>query len=185
LSLACAGITKPPAAANGKPDGTPGKTDATPGSWKEKKKATVGQIEIVVEKLVKFRICARQDGRPLTTVDEDWLYVHLNITNLSDTKKVDYAGWCRTPKNASLTDEFGNNYAMKENGPGIVLYLLSAGHPEQVQQADLRPGKTVTDFLVFPLPVDKAKRLTLTLPGDNLGLSEPIVLMFSTSDVVK
>jgi hypothetical protein len=92
--------------------------------------------------------------------------IGVRIHNTSKTKKLDYRGWCGAGvllgASARLVDEFGNSYRAMNFGLGSQVQ-------GQILEAAIYPEKWVDDLLVFELPVQRATKLTLTLPGENVG----------------
>lgn len=95
------------------------------------------------------------------------LSITVELSNLSAAKKMDYRTWRGSDfsfgeKHATLIDDNDNNY--KRVGFGSSSTLV--GGIQSIES--IYPGKTVTDVLVYEVPVDAAKWLRLTLPAQNL-----------------
>ena len=94
------------------------------------------------------------------------LSVTVEITNLSQTKKLEYRTWAGADvafdrDYGSLVDNFANSYKR-----------MSFGMHEPVarnERASIYPAKSLTDVLVFEPPVSQVQYLRLELPGDNFG----------------
>ena len=96
------------------------------------------------------------------------LMVELKLLNTNPTKKVEYYGWAG--KNisfdrdyATLKDNFDNSYKRINFGLGS----YPVGSVERAES--IYPNKTVTDVLVFEVPLDTATHLDLELPAKNYG----------------
>lgn len=92
---------------------------------------------------------------------EERLTIWLSIKNRSRTRKIDYKSWRRV--GAELEDEHGNRYA-------IIIAHWEVSIDGASGPAALHPHQTLTDAMVFELPIRNAKELRLTLPGTPLGL---------------
>jgi hypothetical protein len=95
---------------------------------------------------------------------KDLVVIALVVTNLSDSAKINYRDWDSDLSLghdvAVLKDEFGNIYKRISWGLGRRL----DGH---VGDRSVYPGKSIDEAIAFELPVDKATRLFLELPGKN------------------
>ena len=130
-----------------------------------------GDIQIRIAKVVIGKVALTEtytirDKGPLYS-KEKFLSIQVEINNQSETKKVDYKTWAGDTiswgdKVAVLSDEYDNNYQRVNFG--------FANPPVgRVDKTSIRPGKTVTDILVFELPVSAAQVLRLELPAGNFG----------------
>jgi hypothetical protein len=112
----------------------------------------------------------RVTGRRLTSAARA-LTVTLEVRNHGDTRKVNYRTWHPDvptgPDVAVLRDEFGNVYKGVRGGPGVEPL-------GRTRTASVYPGQAITDVLVFEPPIDRATRLELELPGENIGVAEAI-----------
>lgn len=97
---------------------------------------------------------------------ETLLTIDLEVTNLSETKKLDYRTWgARSTSFGSrtaLTDNFDNRYKVVDFGFGND--VVGAIRSESVY-----PGKSVQDVLVFEEPIAKVEHLNLELPASQFG----------------
>ena len=98
---------------------------------------------------------------------DNLLTIVMQITNVSQTKKVDYRTWGAKSLSmrrdfAKVRDEYDNFYKRLDFGFGN----KPTGRTEQ---ASIRPGESMTDVLIFERPVDAARFLHLELPGANFG----------------
>ncbi len=91
------------------------------------------------------------------------LMVQVEISNLSDTKKIDYDGWSGGPvsfgSRVRIMDNFDNRYKLVSFGFGSD--VIGA-----VQRESVYPGRSVEDMIVFEEPIEKVEHLTLELPAD-------------------
>lgn len=91
------------------------------------------------------------------------LSIRIEIKNLSAGKKLDFETWrggdfIFSENYASLSDNYENTYKRASSTPiGGVSY------------ESIYPGKSITDVLVFEVPVDTIKWLHLELPARNFG----------------
>jgi len=111
--------------------------------------------------------------------ETDHFLVAIVIHNGSETKKLDYQGWCEPfgfplPQYAVVTDEFDNT--LKRSAFGLTTRLVG-----QVQNVSIYPGKTIRDVLAFERPIDKCESVRLLLPGEAVGLDESFVFDIPSS----
>ncbi len=97
------------------------------------------------------------------------LKIVMRVANKSSTKKLDFKGWgtrerfSLANRAASLKDNAGNSYKRITFGVGTKV-------EGQIRTAtSVYPGKSVSDVLVFEVPVEAAKHLDLRLPVAALG----------------
>jgi len=116
---------------------------------------------------------------------EDSLLFTVEILNRSDSKKLNYTGWCEEGnprKRAKLTDNFGNVYGPKLHSSAVRMSSMEViGH----RTGALYPGSSLNDLLVFELPIDNATLLTLELPKEAFdeSASGNFVLRIPTKDI--
>jgi hypothetical protein len=125
----------------------------------------VGNAEISVVSAKIGKVPLLHMGEDSSSKD-DLLIVTVSIKNLSDLKKLEYETWgaqmfSRSP--ATLEDDVGNSYKRINFGFGSNV----VGHVERSES--IYPGKSVTDVLVFELPVAGVKDLRISLPTKNVG----------------
>ena len=149
------------------------------------------RVEILSSKIAEIDYQAKEgrvrlDVKPGKAVQE-YLQVMIEVSNKSDSKKLNYSGWCEEGsfrKRAILTDEFGNTYSPKLHSSAIRMSNVEVvGH----HTGSLYPGSSLTDVLVFEPPVDNATILTLQLPKaayDELDLGT-LTLRFTTESILK
>jgi hypothetical protein len=107
--------------------------------------------------------------------------VYLRVENRSQVKIIRHLGW-KIPLGlggellkiqeplakdldfgvARLTDEFGNDYDFEKT------------FVDQGEIVELYPGKSGGEMFRFPMPVDRAETLYLTLPGGRIGQLEAL-----------
>lgn len=111
----------------------------------------------VIGKVPLSRRIVKQDGES----EDKLLTIWVEISNISENKKVDYKGWMSTYASlvdidAELTDNHGNSYR------GIDFSsLLSVKDAETT--TSIYPGKSIKDAIVFQLPIEGIEYLRLKL----------------------
>jgi hypothetical protein len=155
------------------PDSKPDKPPAPPAKsepeWADASKGAVRQGDLQV-KITQVTI-----GQvPLKTITgnskskDNLLMVKLELLNMNPTKKVEYHSWSGKDISfdrdfATLKDNFGNSYKRISFGPGS--YPVGAVE----RSASIYPNKSVTDVLVFEVPLNTIEYLRLELPAKNFG----------------
>jgi hypothetical protein len=137
--------------------------------WADASKGAVRQGDLQVQ-VVQVTI-----GQvPLETITgnsrskDNLLMVKLELRNTNPTKKVDYHTWSGADFSfnrdfATLKDNFDNSY--KRISFGLGSYPVGA-----VERSEsIYPNKSVTDVLVFEVPLDTIEYLRLELPAKNFG----------------
>ncbi len=132
-------------------------------------------LEPVRQGDVEFRVIGVHRGKvPLrdwlgdrTTSKDELLVIEIQVSNLSQTKKLEYRSWMGEDfafdrDFATLQDNFGNHYKRISFGIGTKVV-------GQAESDSLYPLKSVSDMLVFELPVNNAEYLNLELPAKNFG----------------
>jgi len=164
-------ITSPPSIAPATPEPRPAPTPAPSPPVIEWAPATatvkLGDIQVrLLETMVgkKAFLMDYGDGHG-DDEKENKLYITVQITNVSQLKKIDYRSWREISfgfgeKLVSLKDSEGNDYSQKG---------YNNAYPEGAvnKYATLYPGRSVTDIIVFERPVDGVKFLYLELPASN------------------
>ncbi|MEO2033253.1 MAG: DUF308 domain-containing protein [Planctomycetaceae bacterium] len=89
------------------------------------------------------------------------LTIRIKITNTSATKNIDYAGWMSEAASqrgidAELADDNEHRYR-------AVSFGTAKSVKNETTNLLLRPGKSISDAVVFELPMDGVKYLDLTL----------------------
>jgi hypothetical protein len=99
---------------------------------------------------------------------DNLLMVKLELLNTNPNKKVEYHSWSGKDISfdrdfATLRDNFDNSYKRISFGLG--------SHPVgAVERSEsIYPNKSVTDVLVFELPLETIEYLRLELPAKNFG----------------
>lgn len=94
------------------------------------------------------------------------LMIELEVSNLSETKKLEYRTWGGTAMSfgtrTALTDNFDNRYKIVNFGFGNEVI-------GSVESESIYPGKAVRDVLVFEEPIGKVEHLNLELPASQFG----------------
>jgi hypothetical protein len=156
----------PPPARDQPPPPPPTKSEP---EWADATKGAVRQADLQVQ-VTQVTI-----GQvPLKTITgnsrskDNLLMVKLELLNTNPTKKVEYHSWSGKDISfdrdfATLRDNFDNSY--KRISFGLGSYPLGA-----VERSEsIYPNKSVTDVLVFELPLDTMEYLRLELPAKNFG----------------
>ena len=112
---------------------------------------------------------------------EEFLAIAVELTNLSETKKLEYKTWAggglRYARDlAALCDNFDNTYKR------IGFTDLPEGRTES---ASIYPGKSIIDVLVFESPLETVEHLDLQLPGKGFGGDGMIRLRIPASMIEK
>lgn len=94
------------------------------------------------------------------------LIIQVEVTNVSETKKVDYKTWggraLAFGTKCTLVDNFGNRYK-------IISFGISDMVVGAIDSESIYPGKSIQDVLVFEAPVSKAEYLNLELSASQFG----------------
>ncbi|MGO9922091.1 MAG: hypothetical protein ACLQIB_46265 [Isosphaeraceae bacterium] len=128
--------------------------------------AQQGDIRVKIDSakvdFVKLRETLGNDGQS----KDKLLQISLQIENTGVTKKIEYGGWGGSDFSsdgvAALRDDLDNSY--KRVGFGF-----SAQPVGQVRSESIYPRKSISDLLVFEVPIEKASFLKLELPGEVFG----------------
>jgi hypothetical protein len=134
-------------------------------AWADASKDAVQQGDVRV-RVTGVRIGIVPLGAPTSQGQstDPFLQISLTVEDLSKTKIVHYDGWGSAQYSGlpSLKDNFDNSYRRVRFG--------FFDHPtgQVVGTADIYPGKSVFDVLVFALPVEGVQYLRLTLPAKNV-----------------
>jgi hypothetical protein len=138
----------------------PTATDASQPIQRGDVRVRIDSVKIGIVPLVGFNDTAGASKDRL-------LMVALTIENTSTTQKIDFRGFAVNDFGlsdaATLEDNHGNFY--RRVGFGYTDYPKG-----QVRAAEsIYPGKSLTDLLVFEVPIDKAESLVLELPAKTVG----------------
>ena len=112
------------------------------------------RVEVVSAEI--GRVKSRSFGEDHLTED-NWLKIVVRIQNRTESKKFRYMSWCDSGdlrNRAKLTDDLDNKYSISYERDIVGRTTIESVYPD----------KTITDLLVFEIPVDKAKFLKLALP---------------------
>jgi hypothetical protein len=149
-----------------KPAAPPTKTEP---EWADASKGAVrqGDLQLQVTQVTIGQV-------PLETITgnsrskDNLLMVKLELLNTNPNKKVEYHSWSGKDISfdrdfATLRDNFDNSYKRISFGLG--------SHPVgAVERSEsIYPNKSVTDVLVFELPLETIEYLRLELPAKNFG----------------
>jgi hypothetical protein len=146
----------------------------------------VGELGIGVFK-AKISKVALGKGQNTGQSEDDLLQIYVTVLNHSDARLVDYRTWADLHTSiarhgfpfdtsvATLEDDLGNRYNR------ITFGLEKPA--DRVDQAGVYPGKAMTDVLVFELPVERAKELTLTLPLGHVELEGKLKFKISIASI--
>ena len=124
------------------------------------------RVEVVSVKTGRVQLVQAFDGASGQSKNP-LLQIELEITNLSDARKLDYRTWAGADFSfnrdfATLRDNFGNTYKR--------ISFSGLSKPKGgTERESIYPGKAVSDLLVFELPIDKVQHLDLELPAENAG----------------
>lgn len=99
--------------------------------------------------------------------ENDLLMITLEISNLSQTAKLNYRGW--TGSDFGIGRDYGTLVDNFENTYKRITFGIFHRPKGQVESESVYPGKTITDLLVFEQPIDKADCVKLELPAENFG----------------
>lgn len=115
---------------------------------------------------------------------EPQLLIEVEITNNTGTKKMDYNTW------RGHGYSFGRDFATLSDTSGNRYKLINYGHSSTPiggikKSESIYPQKSITDMLVFELPVEGVKSLLLELPAENFGGEGEIRLEIPMRTVIK
>ncbi|AMV30035.1 hypothetical protein VT84_36920 [Gemmata sp. SH-PL17] len=160
ICLACALPSKP-----SKPleKGSPApETDIVQGNMMR-----VGACEVSMLRAVRGKVPIKTPfGLEDERSQEDVFTIYLQIKNATATKKVEYKPWSDLVSfnlPPSLKDNFGNTYKRTSFGLGTKPVGVAEG------TSSIHPGKSLTDTLVFEIPISNATYLELELPAEAYG----------------
>lgn len=164
LMACCCGVQLPNKGVVAKPGEKP--KEAVKDFLSPSESATIGEVRIDVLSGSVGKISSTT-GRLTYDTKNEYFQVRLRITNLSDTKLLNYDPWCGSGIQfagiPTVTDEHGNTYgAYREPFSARAAGFL--GHLTRVD-----PGKSVDDTFAFERPVERATEFTIRLPGQAVG----------------
>jgi hypothetical protein len=122
----------------------------------------VSITEVIVGNVPLERIITETQGQS----EDELLLVRLKIENTSQRKKLDYSGWMSDWASlrdieAELTDDADNRYRKINFGTSHVVGAEPAG--------SIYPNKSLSDAIVFEMPIDGVEYLRLRLTGNAVG----------------
>lgn len=118
------------------------------------------QVEVIDTRLGDVDLYNRIRRRESKSKDPAFV-IWLRITNTSENKKVDYTGWMAEfasamDIDATLTDNFGNNYR-------AVTYGATTGVKDATTKGSIYPGESIVDAIIFEIPVATMDYVDLVL----------------------
>lgn len=121
------------------------------------------------------------DGK-IATGENDQLIVIVQVLNTSDTKKVNYTTFMGSDFSfgagvASLKDEHLNTYKR------ITYGIDDRRVVGRTTQASIHPHQSVTDTLIFEIPIEQANAFVLELPGTSIEAEGTALLGFNSADI--
>jgi hypothetical protein len=145
---------------------TPPKTEP---EWADASKTAVrqGDLQVQITQVSIGQVPLKDITGDSMSVD-NFLMVRLKLLNTNPTKKVTYESWSGRDISfnrdyATLRDNFDNSY--KRISFGLGSYPVGAVE----RSKSIYPNKSVTDVLVFELPIETTEYLRLELPAKNFG----------------
>lgn len=137
--------------------------------WADARKGAIrqGDLQVQVAQVTIGKVALKTITGNSESKD-DLLMVKLELLNTNRTKKVEYQSWSGRDISfdrdyATLKDNFDNSYNRISFGLGS--YPVGA-----VERSEsIYPNKSVTDVLVFEVPLDTIEYLRLELPAKNFG----------------
>ncbi len=127
-----------------------------------------GDLQVKIASASIGKVALKDVIREAAVSEKEFLIVKLELLNLNTTKKVEYYTWSGKDISfdrdyATLKDDFGNGY--KRIGFGFGSYPIGAVE----KYASVHPFKTLTEVLVFEVPIATATYVVLELPAKNYG----------------
>lgn len=128
----------------------------------------LGDISLKISSVVQGAVPLHQKiGDSETESKESLLAIYVELTNTSQSKKIDYKGWMNDyarllDLDAELTDNHDNDYR-KVNFAALLTVKGIA------TDSSIYPGKTIKDAIVFEQPVPGIEFLRLKLSAKGMG----------------
>jgi hypothetical protein len=122
----------------------------------------------VVVKVVSAKVApvSLKGPRGQSESEKPVLILTVELANRNQNRKIEYRTWAGREVSferdfATLDDNFGNNYKR-------VTFRIFGGDPVgRVDSESIYPGKSLTDVLVFQVPLENIQHLDLVMPGTN------------------
>jgi hypothetical protein len=143
--------------------------------WSKSDVVRQGDLQIKVEGGSEFeRVNVESPGEPGgVAVYEHFFTIHVVVSNLSKTKKIDFTTWrgkdFSVRDYATLSDDNGNEYKRMNFGFKAIKKYGFQGAQNYENEASIYPQESFEDLLVFEKPVENRKWLHLELPASNFG----------------
>jgi hypothetical protein len=158
--------------------------------WSKSSLVQQGDIQIKLEGGSEFeRIYVESPGDPGgVAFYEHYFTIHIVVSNLSKTKKIDFTTWrgkdfSVSRDYATLTDDNGNEYKRMDFGFKAIKKYGFQGAQNYENEASIYPQESFEDLLVFEKPVENRKWLHLELPASNFGGSGMIRFEIPASEI--
>jgi len=145
--------------------------------WSKSSVVQQGDIQIKVEGGSELEpVYVESPGEPGNVAVYSHLFtIHVVVSNLSKTKKIDFTTWRGkdfrvSGDYATLSDDNGNEYRRMDFGfKAISKYGFFQAAQIHENEASIYPQESFDDLLVFEKPVENRKWLHLELPASNFG----------------
>ena len=126
-----------------------------------------GDIQVRVTDVSVGKVELERMFGDMAQSQDELLIITVQVNNLSSAKKLDFRTWRGGDFSvgrdvASLCDDNSNSYKR-------ITFGASSVPVGGVSRESVYPGKSVTDVLVFEVPVDVAQWLHIELPAGNFG----------------
>lgn len=148
---------------------TPPQTDNKTPLWHPATESLqLGDISLKISEVVIGNVPLHQKiGDTDTESEESLLAIYVELTNTSQSKKIDYRGWMNDyarllDLDAELTDNHDNDYRKVNFGGLLTVKGVS-------NDSSIYPGKTLKDAIVFEEPVPGIELLRVKLSAKGMG----------------
>ena len=147
------------------------------------KSVQLGDLQVQIIKISICKVPLKDLIRKETVSADELLMVKLDLLNTNPTKKINYQTWSGKSVSferdyATLKDNFDNIY--KRIGFGF-----SSQPVGSVERSDsIYPNKSISDVLVFEVPLETATYLDLELPANNYGCEGNIRFRIPTKTIL-
>lgn len=129
----------------------------------------IGDIvaRVISAKIMKVPLVGLAGNRQISK--DPLLVLIVEASNISETRKATYKTWAGADiasidRSANLSDNFGNAYKRATLG-------IAKPDGRVMSEASIYPGASITDVLVYEIPIRKAEYLQIEMPADNVGES--------------